>query len=222
LDFNSSLTGAQANNQAQMLLDRTNLKRDWGPAAFDVRKQSTISFHYDLPFGPGQRWMPANYGALSKVVGGWQLNSITTLLSGFPFTPLIGANRSGNGDTRNPDRPDYNPEFTGKIILGNPSRWYDPNAFLRPAAGTFGNVGRGVLRGPGLATVDLSVNKNTRINERFNLQFRAEFFNLLNRSNFGVPNTTVFSGTAFNASAGLITATTTTSRQIQGSLKLIF
>jgi hypothetical protein len=70
--------------------------------------------------------------------------------------------------------------------------------------------------------VDLSVNKNTRINERFNLQFRAEFFNLLNRSNFGVPNTTVFSGTAFNASAGLITATTTTSRQIQGSLKLIF
>ncbi|MEO5922601.1 MAG: carboxypeptidase-like regulatory domain-containing protein [Bryobacteraceae bacterium] len=222
LDMNSALTGAQANNQAQMLMDRSNLRRDWGPAAFDVRKQSTISFHYDLPFGPGQQFMSANYGAMSKIVGGWQLNSITTLLSGFPFTPLVGANRSSNGDTRNPDRPNYNPNFTGDIILGQPTRWFDPNAFSLPTVGTFGNVGRGVLRGPGLSNVDFSVNKNTRISERFNLQFRAEFFNLLNRTNFSVPNTTVFSGTSFNASAGLITATTTTSRQIQGSLKLIF
>jgi hypothetical protein len=222
LDLNSSLTGAQANNQAQMLMDRSNLKRDWGPSAFDVRKQSTISFHYDLPFGGGQRWLQANRGAVSKIVGGWQINSITTLLSGFPFTPLIGANRSGNGDTRNPDRPNYNPAFTGDIITGNPSRWYDPNAFALPTVGTFGSVGRGVLRGPGLANVDLSVNKDTRISERFNLQLRAEFFNLLNRANFGVPNTTVFSGNTFNPSAGLITSTVTTSRQIQGGLKLIF
>ncbi len=220
--MNSALTGAQSNNQAQMLMDRSNLRRDWGPSAFDVRTQSTISFHYDLPFGAGQNWLQSNHGVMSKVVSGWQLNSITTLLSGFPFTPLIGANRSGNGDTRNPDRPDYNPAFTGNVILGQPTKWYDPNAFALPNVGTFGNVGRGVLRGPGLATVDLSVNKDTRISERFKLQFRAEFFNLLNRANFGVPNTTVFSGTAFNASAGLITATTTTSRQIQGSLKLIF
>ncbi len=222
LDLNSSLTGAQANNQAQMLMDRSNLRRDWGPAAFDVRHQATISFHYDLPFGPGQQWLQSRNGAMSKIVGGWQLNSITTLLSGFPFTPLIGTNRSSNGDTRNPDRPDFNPNFTGSIITGNPNRWYDPNAFLLPSVGTFGNVGRGVLRGPGLSNVDLSVNKDTRLNERFNLQFRAEFFNLLNRANFGVPNTTVFSGAAFNASAGLITSTVTTSRQIQGSLKLTF
>lgn len=222
LDMNSALTGAQANNQAQMLMDRSNLRRDWGPSAFDARQQSTISFHYDLPFGAGQRWMQSGHGGMSRVVSGWQLNSITTLLSGFPFTPLVGANRSANGDTRNPDRPNFNPDFKGDIILGQPSRWYDPNAFLLPNVGTFGNVGRGVLRGPGLATVDFSVNKDTRINERFKLQFRAEFFNLLNRANFGVPNTTVFSGTAFNASAGLITSTVTTSRQIQGSLKLIF
>ena len=222
LDMNSALTGAQSNNQAQMLMDRSNLRRDWGPSALDARAQSTMSFHYDMPFGPGQRWMHASNGAMSKVVGGWQLNSITTLLSGFPFTPLVGANRSANGDTRNPDRPNFNPDFKGDIILGQPTRWFYPNAFLLPNVGTFGNVGRGVLRGPGLATVDFSVNKNTRISERFNLQFRGEFFNLLNRANFGVPNTTVFSGTSFNASAGLITATTTSSRQIQGSLKLMF
>jgi hypothetical protein len=64
--------------------------------------------------------------------------------------------------------------------------------------------------------------KNTRLSERFTLQFRAEAFNLLNRANFGVPNTTVFSGTNFAAAAGLITSTTTTSRQLQGGLKLIF
>jgi hypothetical protein len=222
LDLNSSLTGAQANNQAQMLLDRTNLHRDWGPAAFDVRAQSTITFHYDLPFGPGQLWMQQSSGVMNKLVAGWQLNSITTLLSGMPFTPLIGANRSGNGDTRNPDRPNWNPNFTGNVITGDPAKWYNREAFALPAAGTFGNVGRGVLRGPGLATFDLSVIKNTRLSERFTLQFRAEGFNLLNRANFGVPNTTVFSGTNFAAAAGLITSTTTTSRQLQGGLKLIF
>jgi hypothetical protein len=222
LDTNSSLTGAQANNQAQMLLDRTNIRRDWGPAAFDVRAQSTISFHYDLPFGPGQLFMQQSSGVMNKLVSGWQINSITTLLSGMPFTPLVGANRSGNGDTRNPDRPNWNPNFTGHVVTGDPNRWFNREAFLLPAAGTFGNVGRGVLRGPGLATVDFSLLKDTRISERFTLQFRAEAFNLLNRANFGVPNTTVFSGTNFAAAAGLITSTTTTSRQLQGALKLIF
>lgn len=221
-DMNSALTGAQANNQPQMLMDRSNLNRDWGPSALDVRVQSTLSMHYDLPFGPGQYWLPSNTGVVSKIVGGWQINSIATILSGFPLTPIVGANRSGNGDTRNPDRPNYNPAFTGNIIRGDPTRWFDPNAFLLPTVGTFGNVGRGVLRGPGLGTVDLSLLKDTQLSERFKLQFRAEFFNLLNRANFGVPNPTVFSGVTFNASAGLITTTTTSARQIQGGLKLIF
>ena len=222
LDINSGLTGAQAQNQPQMLLDRTNLRRDWGASALDVRAQSTISLHYDLPFGPGQRWLKSNNGVVSKLVGGWQFNTITTLLSGFPFTPTVGANRSGNGDTRNPDRPSFNPNFTGSIITGDPNRWYDPNAFVLPTVGTFGNAGRSILRGPGLQTVDLSVMKNTRLTERFTLQFRAEAFNLLNRANFGTPNPIVFSGTSVAAAAGLITTTVTPSRQLQGSLKLIF
>jgi hypothetical protein len=222
LDVNSGLTGAQSQNQPQMLLDRTNLRRDWGPSALDVRAQSTISLHYDLPFGPGQRWLQANSGVVNKLVGGWQINTITTLLTGFPFTPTVGANRSGNGDTRNPDRPSFNPSFTGNIVTGDPNRWFDPNAFLLPTVGTFGNAGRGILRGPGLQTVDLSVMKNTRLTERFTLQFRAEAFNLLNRANFGTPNPIVFSGTNIAAAAGLITSTVTPSRQLQGGLKLIF
>ena len=210
LDMNSALTGAQGSNNPQMVMDRNDLPRDWGPSALNAQNQVSLSTSYDLPFGRGKRW------------GGWQINQITTLLSGFPFTPLIGANRSGDGDTRNPDRPSLNPSFTGPVILGNPNQWYNPNAFILPAAGTYGNVGRGVYLGPGLADLDVSLLKNTILTERMKLQFRAEAFNVLNHPNFGVPNTTVFSGTAFNASAGLITATATNSRQIQFALKLMF
>jgi hypothetical protein len=159
-----------------------------------------------------------------KALGGWQVNSIVTLLTGFPFTPVIGANRSGDGNTRDPDRPNLNPSFTGPVILGTQSQWFNPNAFspTLPAAGTWGDLGRGVYSGPGLAEVDLSILKNTPLNERVNLQFRAEFFNLLNHMNLGTPNATVYSGTSYNPTAGQITSLATTPRQIQFGLKLIF
>jgi hypothetical protein len=145
-----------------------------------------------------------------------------TLLSGFPFTPQIGSNRSGDGDTRNPDRPSLNKAFSGPVVLGSPNQWFNPRAFVLPIAGTYGNLGRGVYSGPGLADVDASLFKSTAISERTNLEFRAEFFNVLNRANFGTPNATVFSSGAISPSAGLITTTATTSRQIQFGLKLIF
>jgi hypothetical protein len=222
LDMNSGLTGAQANNQSQMILDRNDLPRDWGPSALNVEQQASISGSYELPFGHGKRWL-ANAGDLeNKLAGGWQLNAITTLLSGFPFTPVIGTNRSGDGDTRNPDRPSVNPSFSGPVILGRSNQWYNPNAFVLPSLGTYGNLGRGTFNGPGLAELDLSVFKNTAISERLGLQFRAEFFNSLNHANLGTPNATVFSNGAINSSAGVITTTATTSRQIQFGLKLIF
>jgi hypothetical protein len=143
-------------------------------------------------------------------------------LSGFPFTPQIGSNRSGDGDTRNPDRPSINPSFTGPVLLQKPNQWFNPNAFLLPPAGTWGNLGRETLTGPGLAELDLSLAKTTALSERISLQFRAEVFNLLNRANFGTPNAIVFANGAVSSSAGLITTTATTSRQIQFGLKLIF
>jgi hypothetical protein len=222
LDMNSGLTGAQSNNQAQMILDRNDLSRDWGPSALNVAHQASISGHYELPFGKGQRWM-ANTGAVgNRIVGGWQMNVITTLLSGFPLTPQVGSSRSGDGDTRNPDRPSLNPAFSGPVVTGNPNRWFNPAAFVLPAFGTYGNLGRGTYTGPGLATVDFSLFKNTAISERVGLQFRAEAFNLLNHTNYGTPNAIVFSGAAASSSAGLITTTATTSRQIQFGLKLTF
>ena len=222
LDLNSGLTGAQANNQAQMIMDRNNLRRDWGPSALNVTHQASLSARYELPFGRGKHWLNSATGFENKVLGGWQLNGIATMLSGFPFTPQTGSNRSGDGDTRNPDRPSFNPSFSGPVILQQVNRWYDPNAFLLPAFGTYGNVGRGVFNGPGLADVDLSVFKNTSITERVALQFRTEFFNLLNRTNLGTPNATVFSNGAISSSAGVITSLATTPRQIQFGLKLVF
>ena len=227
LDINSGLTGAQANNQAQMVLDRNNLRRDWGPSALNVASQASVSANYELPFGHSQRWLNDVSRVESKFVSGWQLNGIGTFLSGFPFTPLVGSNRSGDGDTRNPDRPSLSAAFTGPIVTGNPDQWFNPAAFTVPVAGTYGTIGRGTLTGPGLADVDVSLFKNTGITEKTNLQFRAEFFNVLNRANYGPPNTTVFSITpgappAVSPSAGVISTTATSPRQIQLGLKLIF
>ena len=105
---------------------------------------------------------------------------------------------------------------------GNPNQWFNPNAFVLPAAGTYGNVGRGVLSGPGLADLDLSLFKNLALTERVRLQIRSEFFNVLNHANFSSPNAIVFSGTQISSTTGLITSTATTSRQIQFGMKLTF
>ncbi len=203
LDVNSALTGAQASNQAQMVMDRFNLRRDWGLSALNVTAQSSISGRYELPWG-------------------FQVNGIVTLLSGFPFTPQVGSNRSGDGDTRNPDRPSLNPAFTGTIVTGNPNQWFNLNAFILPTAGTWGNLGRGVFSGPGLSDVDVSLFKSVHVTDKLAAQFRGEVFNLMNRANFASPNATVFSSGAISASAGLITSTVTSSRQIQFGVKLIF
>ncbi len=216
LDMNSALTIAQGNNQPQMILDRNNLPRDWGLSALNVTAQSSMSATYQLPFGKNAS------GLTRQLIGGWQLNGIASILSGFPLTPQDGSNRSGDGDTRNPDRPSLNPAFTGTVITGNPNQWFNPAAFMLPTAGTWGNIGRSTYNGPGLGNVDLSLFKRFAITERVNLQFRAECFNIENRANFGTPNSTVFSNGAISPTAGLITNTVTSSRQMQFGLKLIF
>ena len=222
LDMNSGLTGAQAQNQAQMVMDQNDPRRDWGPSALNVTSQSTISATWELPFGKGKKWMGNATGLGRMLVGGWQANTIATMLTGFPFTPQSGSNRSGDGNTKNPDRPSLDPSFTGPVILGTQTQWFNPNAFVLPTVGTFGNVGRGTYTGPGLAEVDASMFKTVALSERMTLQFRAEVFNLFNRTNLGTPNATVFSGTTLSPSAGLITTRATTPRQVQFGLKLIF
>lgn len=222
LDMNSALTIAQSANEPQMIMDRNDLRRDWGPSALNAAQQLSISGRYELPIGPGKRWLNATHGLERKLAGGWQISGISTFLSGFPLTPLDGSNRSGDGDTRNPDRPNYASGVPGPIVTHSPKQWYNPAAFVLPMIGTYGDVGRGVLTGPGLADVDFSVLKSTAITEGVTLEFRAEAFNIFNRVNFGAPNATVFSGTSTSLQAGQISTLATTPRQIQFGLKLLF
>ena len=197
---------------------------DYGPANTDVRHLAVLNGTYDLPFGHGKPWLAglSNWG--ERAVSGWSTSAIVNLQTGLPFTPQLGFNPSNNGDSRNPVRPSVNPDFRGKIVEGGPSQYFNPEAFLVPVSGTYGNLGRNTLNGPGLSELDLSLRKNTAISERVNLQFRSEFFNILNHTNFGTPNTVVYSSASSTPSptAGVITSTATTSRQIQFGLKLLF
>jgi len=223
MDNSSGLIGNIHANDTQTPTDPYSLKQDWAPSAMDIRHQASGNLTYELPFGKGKPRMSGVQGAADKLISGWQVNTIVTLLSGFDLTPFIGANQSGNGDTNAPDRPSLVPGFTADTaVTGDPTRWFNPAAFALPASGTFGTLGRGRLRGPGLVNWDLSVSKNIAMTERVRLQFRAEAFNLLNHTNFGAPVLSLFANGQFSPTAGKIQSTTTTSRQLQLSLKLIF
>lgn len=228
LDDGDSLNATAAANAPGLVSNPFDLHADYGLATYDVRHIGVINAVYSLPFGKGQALANDLQGWSNALVSGWSVNSIATLQSGFPFTPQLSYNPSNNGDTRNPVRPFVNPAFTGPVILGKPSQWFNPNAFLAPPAGSgfYGNLGRDTLIGPGLATWDFSAFKTTNISERIALQFRAEIFNLLNPANFNTPNLITFTssttGTKTSGTAGAITSTSTTSRQVQFGLKVIW
>jgi hypothetical protein len=217
LDDGTAWNSSVGANAPGFVMYPPNTRLDWGPSTYDVRHALAIHGLWELPVGRG-------HGAASKLIGGWTLSGIATVQSGFPFTPQLGYNPSNDGDSRNPVRPSWNPAFQGPVIEGDPGQYFNPAAFAAPANGTYGNVGRDTLVGPGTRTIDLSAVKIAPISERLKLQLRAEVFNVLNHANFATPNTVVFSSAsaAPSATAALITATSTASRQIQVGLKAIW
>jgi hypothetical protein len=222
LDLNSANLVAAATNEPATVANPYDLRSARGLASFSLTHQFNANFLYPLPIGNGQHFGGGASGLADKLIGGWQWSGALNIQSGFPFTPQVGANISGSGDTLSPDVPNLNPDFKGPVILGKPDRWFDPRAFLMPLAGTFGNVGRGAFIGPGFWNLDTSLAKKFSVTERVNMQFRAEAFNIFNHPNFASPNPVVFSGNNYNSSAGSITTTSNASRQIQFALKLLF
>ncbi len=230
LDDGDSLNQTTAGNAPGLVSNPLNLAADKGLATFNIEHVGVVNVLYELPVGRGQRFANDSSGFTSAAISGWSVSSIVTAQTGFPFTPQLSYNPSNSGDTRNPVRPFLNPNFTAPVVLGNPNQWFNPSAFIAPPAtsGFYGNVGRNTYIGPGLTTWDFSVSKDTRIRERLNLQFRAEIFNLLNHANFNTPNLIVFTPpTATNPSglsgtAGVISSTSTSSRQVQFGLKLLW
>lgn len=221
LDDGDNMNTSVATNSPAFVSNPFQPRFDYGRASFDIRHSAVINATYDLPFG---RSVLRTRTWLARLIEDWQISGIETIQSGLPFTPQLSYNPSNDGDTRNPVRPSWNPVFNGPLILGFPGKYFNPNAFVQPLPGTYGNVGRNVLQGPGLAQMDLSLAKRFALSERFNLQFRAESFNLLNRANLNAPNPVVFTAATGGPSptAGVITNTSTTSRQLQFGLKLLW
>ena len=183
LDDGTAWNSSVGANAPGFVMYPTDPKLDYGRANTDIRNVAVINSTYELPFGEGKRFLGNLRGWQQKVIGGWTASEIATLQSGFPFTPQLGFNPTNNGDSRNPIRPSVNPEFRGNIVQGGPTQYFNPNAFVVPFAGTYGNLGRNTLTGPGISELDLSLRKNTALTQKLNLQFRAEFFNILNRTN---------------------------------------
>jgi Carboxypeptidase regulatory-like domain len=220
LDDGDNMNTSVATNSPAFVGNPLRPKADYGRASFDIRNSAVLQATYDLPFGRTNA--AARERLVNRFIRDWQASAIVTLQSGLPFTPQLSYNPSNDGDTRNPVRPSWNPNFTGPVILGGPNEYFNPLAFTQPLSGTYGNVGRNVLQGPSLAQTDLSLSRRFALSERLGLQFRAEFFNLFNRVNFNTPNPVVYAAATGGPSptAGVITSTATSSRQVQLGLKL--
>ncbi|MBS1806061.1 MAG: carboxypeptidase regulatory-like domain-containing protein [Acidobacteria bacterium] len=224
LDDGSAWNTSVSGNTPAFVMFPLNPKLDWGPAATDVRHVASFNGSYELPFGPKKPFLQHASRPVRFVAYGWTASAIFNVQTGFPFTPQLGYNPTGNGDTRNPVRPNWNPDFKGDPYPKTVQQYFNPAAFLPPATGTYGNVSRDALTGPGLTQLDFSATRNAHLTERFGFQFRAEFFNVLNHTNLSTPNEVVYSSatSGISPTAGLVTSTSTTSRQIQFGAKLQF
>jgi hypothetical protein len=197
-----------------------NVKLDRGSCTFDRRHALTVSSVLELPFKGSFKG--------HQLVEGWQLTGVGTTHSGSPYSPSVGFDQAGEGTVFFLERPILNPGRTAEnITLGKRTQWYDPKAFTLPPVGELGNAGRDFLTGPSYWNIDFSTMKNTKLNEAVNLQFRAEFFNIFNHANWGLPDPNVFvqtagGGGAINPTAGQITTLANPMRQVQFALKLIF
>jgi hypothetical protein len=193
-----------------------------GLSDFDLRHRMVVSYLYELPFGKGRKFLSTSGKVMDAFLGGWQANGILSAQTGSPFTPRL-ANGSG----------DINTGVSGTVrpyLVGNPrlpagkqsiQQWYNIAAFAVPGqdgtpAYTFGNSGRNIVRGPNSANLDFSLFKNFAITDRLKLQFRSEFFNVTNHTNFSLPDPNVDESTA------AIISGAAPPRLIQFALKLLF
>jgi len=210
---------ADTGNRIQDILD---LKADKGLANQDHRHRFTTAYVYDLPFGKGRTFGSSWSGALDKIAGGWGLDGIISVQTGYPITVRRAGDPLGIG-TEGAARPDLicNPNLPNDER--RVERFFRTSCFAAPEALLCGDVrygtsGRTVVTGPGIVNWDLSIRKNTAITERFQTEFRAEFFNALNHANW------LLTGGArdFGNSAFGVVGNTLDPRIIQFGLKLKF
>jgi len=201
-----------------------NLAAEAGPSSFNARLNNVTSIVYDVPFGKGRKYGSSLNPAVDAVLGGWELNTINTAHTGTPlnvfYTPSTANAVSGlSNDYRG--EPFLRPDVSGSAASQSTSQmintYFAGYTFTTPPVNDpFGDLGRNAFTAPGLEQWDFAADKNFRIRELAHLQFRSEFFNFTNHTNFGIPNTITT-----NSSFGQI-RTTYPARQIQFAMKLIF
>jgi hypothetical protein len=215
IDDASTTAGSQAPSNPQAPQNSFLRSAERSLTAFHVAHNMAANFTYDFPWKNVSRFS-------GRLMSGWQVGSIVNVSSGNPFTILAGFNRSRDQSRYTPDRPNLK-AGASNLVQGGPDAYFDATAYELQLPGFHGNLGRNTLLGPGFVGVDLTLSKATPINERFNVDFRAEFFNLLNRANFGMPRNQIFASTgSILGTAGRIQDTSSTGRQIQFGLKLTF
>ena len=213
IDLSSS---ARAHAGEQQFPQTTHcLQCERGLSIFNIAHRMVTSTLYELPFGKGKTLLNRG-GVLNVIAGGWQVSSILTLHTGLPATIINGYDAPNYGQTIS------RPNATGAAVAlprgeQGPDHFFNTDAFTRAALGTFGNVGRNTLIGPGLIDWDFSAIKNFAVRENQQLQFRLEFFNLPNHPNWALPSTTLT-----DTNFGKIRSTRTDMRDIQLGLKYVF
>lgn len=214
--------------------DSTNVGANRARSDFDVNHVVRGYVIYDLPFGRGKRWGSGFNSIAQQALGGWQVNTILDISSGFPFTVTSGSQTNNYFITTPADCSAtanelgiFNPRDSrgGVWFFGSSTRQSTFNvqtaptgAFTMPAPGTIGSCGRNSFTGPKFVQVDIGIAKKFSITERWNLDFRTEMFNALNKANFSNPGTLSIQSSNF----GKITSTRAPNRIMQFALKLTF
>ncbi len=202
--------------------DLSNWHAERGNSSGDARHSGSFNLLYRLPIGQGQRFLGSSGPFLNKIVGGWEIAALGQARTGIAETVYIPISQTGNGDTGN-QRPDVVPGVNIYPANQSINNWINPAAFATPAAGTYGNAGRGIVYGPRLFNIDTSAIKDTAITETLKFELRAEFFNVLNHPNFAEPGSTFGTsgfGQVFNTLGRTIGFGT--SRQIQLAARFNF
>jgi hypothetical protein len=218
LSFNISYTYAHTIDNTGGVTDQLNFRTARGDSQYDLRHRLVLGPVYELPFGAGKPF--ASSGVVAKIAGGWQLSPLFQWQTGNHLTAVLSGNYSNSGGTQ--DRPDMISD-PNENAPHTPQQWFNTSAFaLRPANGaagatySFGNAGKGVIVGPSMATLDVSLVRSIQASERVKVQLRFEMFNALNHTNFGFPGLTA-DGSGFGA-----ISTALDPRQSQFAVKFLF
>jgi hypothetical protein len=224
---NGSVTAQPTTASSAQPQNSFDFNAERGPSDWNATHRAVVSYVYELPVGKGKRFLNGADPVANGFLGGWQLNGITTAQTGSPFTPTYSAGdtaiNAGPGGSVRPNvigDPYAGTDPSGATFHQSRTEWFNPAAYAAPV-NAFGNAGRNSLTGPGFVDFDFSVFKYFQITERYKLQFRAEFFNIFNHTNLGLPNSQ-FDAPSGGENPGQILNFVGNPRQVQFALKMLF